>query len=461
MSRLRELRDPDSGEIIDQAVVTVYEAPDSYTGEDLVEISCHGGWLVPALTLDACLRAGARRAEAGEFTRRAFLHGKMDLVQVEAVADLIEARSRAHHRAAVTQLDRGLSARVGRLREGLVRLEAMLVHHIDFPEEDDAPVPLEGIAEEAVRLHGEMVAMLRTAPEGALLREGALTVLAGRPNVGKSSLYNALLGEERAIVTDIPGTTTDALEAAVEMGGYPFRLVDTAGMREEGGDIERLGIEVAKRFLARADLVLLCVEAGRGLDREEWAFMEGLGTVPCVLVETKADRVAGSREAGAGGFAGEGDAAMDGGLAVAGDGAGEGGGAVDEGRGGDGRGGGHRDWSRAEGRAGAVPAGHVRVSVETGEGLGELRALLPELVFSGLVQSGGEAPVLTRRRQADGLATAAGEMEAFQGAVSSGVPAELAATHLRAAGSALEEVLGVIPLDDVLDAVFRDFCVGK
>ena len=363
--------------------------------------------MVPALVLDACLRAGARRAEAGEFTRRAYLHGKMDLVQVEAVADMIEARSRAHHRAALGQLERGLSARVVGLRDGILRLEAQLVHHIDFPEEDDAPVPLDRISAGADALLAQIVAMLETAPEGALLREGALAVLAGRPNVGKSSLYNALLGEERAIVTDTPGTTRDALEATVQMGGYPFRLVDTAGMREEGEHIERLGIEVAKRYLARADLVLLCVEAGAELSEEERLFLESVSEVPCVLVETKGDL---------------------------------GGGSV--------------------GYEGPV-AGRVRVSVETGEGLGALRALLPELVFAGLVQSGGEAPVLTRRRQAEGMTVAAEEVEAFAAAVADGVPAELAATHLRAASGALEEVIGVVPLDEVLDAVFREFCVGK
>jgi len=407
VSRVCEIRDPGSEEVLDHAVVTRYEAPDSYTGEDLVEISCHGGWLVPALVLDACLRAGARRAEAGEFTRRAHLHGKMDLVQVEAVADIIEARSRAHHRAALGQLERGLSARIVALRDGLLHLEAQLVHHIDFPEEDDAPVPLEVIGEEARTLHGQIAVMLATAPEGELLREGALTVLAGRPNVGKSSLYNALLGEERAIVTEVPGTTRDALEATAQMGGYPFRLIDTAGMRDEGERIERLGIEVAKRYLARADLVLLCVEAGSELSEDERAFLEGVSTVPCVLVETKAD--------------------LDGG-------------AVD---------------------CGGPLAGRVRVSVETGEGLAALRSLLPELVFSGLVQSDGEAPILTRRRQSEGMTVAAEEVAAFGAAVQNGIPAELAATHLRTAAGALEEVIGVIPLDDVLDAVFREFCVGK
>jgi tRNA modification GTPase len=182
---LAELREPLDGALLDRALVTWFPAPASYTGEDVVELSCHGGRLVPELVLEACVRAGARRADPGEFTRRAYLHGKVDLVQAEAVADLIEARSRALHRAAMGQLERGLSGRVTALREALVRLEALLVHHIDFPEEDEPPVPRERIIDAAQGLLPGMDELLATAPGGELLREGALVVLAGRPNAGK------------------------------------------------------------------------------------------------------------------------------------------------------------------------------------------------------------------------------------------------------------------------------------
>jgi tRNA modification GTPase len=406
-----DLRSPDDGGLLDRALVTYFAAPASYTGEDVVEMSCHGGALVPELVLEACVQIGARRADPGEFTRRAYLRGKVDLVQAEAVADLIEARSRALHRAALTQLERGLSVRVSALRESIVRIEALLVHHLDFPEEDEPPVSIGRILEQADAVLAEIDGLLATAPEGELLREGALAVLAGRPNAGKSSLYNALLGEERAIVTEEPGTTRDALVATVAMGGFPFRLVDTAGMREAGERVERIGIEVTRRYLDRADVVLLCVPCGGSPTEEERAFVRSQGRVPVVWVETKADLASPSE------------------------------GGSDE-----------RELHIAD---------RVRVSVRSGEGLDGLRRLLPRLVYAGVVAASPDAPVLTRSRQRRGLEAARGEVDAFRSALAGGLPAEVAASHLRPAESALEDVLGTISTESVLDAVFAEFCVGK
>ena len=411
---LVELCDPDDASRLDRAVATYFEGPASYTGEDMVELSCHGGRLIPELVLDACLRAGARRAEPGEFTHRAYLRGKLDLLQAEAVSDLIEARSRALHRAALGQLERGLSERVAKLREGLVKLEALLAHHIDFPEEDDPPVPVERVAREASTLVSELDAMLATAPEGELLREGALAVIAGRPNAGKSSLYNSLLGEERAIVTEEPGTTRDALEATVQLGGFPFRLVDTAGLRVTDERIERLGIEVAQRFVDHANLILLCVPADEGVKDADAAFLEGVRGTPVVLVETKVDV--------------EGSTSLDAAVGLA----------------------------RSHG-----VCGHVRVSVVSGRGLDQIRQLLPELAYAAVVTASADTPILTRERHARGLGVARREIDAFRIALLEGLPAEVASTHLRPAETALEELLGVVSIDDVLDVVFREFCVGK
>jgi tRNA modification GTPase len=398
---------PESGDEADRGLATWYPGPASYTGEDMVEISGHGGRLAPLLVEGALIAAGARRAEPGEFTRRAFAEGKVDLVQAEAVSDLIAARSRARHRAALRQLEGGLSRRLGALRDSLVELEVLLAHHLDFPEEDDAPVSIERVAERAREVAEGLRRLEATAPEGELLRSGALVVLAGRPNVGKSSLFNALVGEERALVAEVPGTTRDALEVELSLGGFPFRLVDTAGLRESDEVVERMGIEVAHRFLASASAILFLAEAGRALTREEEEALEGWrgdGT-PTLRVRTKVDR------AGETGYAGRGE-------------------------------------------------GEIRLSVVSGEGLDEVRHALTGLVY-GTMAAGDEAPVLTSERQRSGVGRGRSEVEAFAAALEAGVPAEVAATHLRAAETALEETLGTISPDEVLDRLFRSFCIGK
>jgi tRNA modification GTPase len=275
-------------------------------------------------------------------------------------------------------------------------------------------------------------ALLSTAPEGELLREGALTVLAGRPNAGKSSLYNALLGVERAIVTEEPGTTRDALEATVQLGGFPFRIVDTAGLRETDSGVERLGIEYARRYLERADLILFCVPADEGVTEADALFLGGLESRPVVILETKADLapsgptpVAGVRAAGV--------------QAPGGSGAG----------------------SPGTTAAASGTARSLRVSVVDGEGLDRLRELLPELVYSSVVSAGADAPIVTRERHARALGRARAELAEFREGLQSGLPAEIAATHLRPAETALEELLGTIGVEDILDVVFREFCVGK
>ena len=424
---LRSLTKGEGGDLLDRALVTSFPRPESYTGEDMVEISCHGGWLVPRMILDACVATGARLAEPGEFTRRAVLHGKMDLVQAEAVLDLIEGRSKAQHDAALFQVERGLSRRIGELREQLVTVEAYLAHHIDFPEEDEAPVTVDRVADAAEALRDALEELLETAPEGELLREGAVTVLAGPPNSGKSSLYNALLGEERAIVTDMPGTTRDALEAVISIGGFPFRLVDTAGLRDSDDQVEELGVEVARRYLDRADLVLFCVESQADLGSAELEFLAGLGDVPTVLLRTKVDLTPRDRVSGlltSEGLASEG---------------------LDDD---------HR-----------VNAADVRESVDLsvvdGTGLGRLKEILPELVYGGLVRTGTSVPALTRARQSEAVQKARDQVVAFIEALDEGTPVAVASALLRPAETALEELLGLISTDEILDRVFREFCIGK
>ena len=252
---------PATGVPLDDALAACFPGPRSYTGEDLVELSTHGGLLVPATAVAALVAAGARPARPGEFTRRAVVNGKLDLLQAEATADLIDAGAPAQARRALQHLDRGLSTRLDELRTELLELEALIAYEIDFPDEDEGPVAPERVVRAWRAARDRIARLLDTAPEGERLREGALLVIAGRPNAGKSSLFNALLGTERAIVTEVPGTTRDAVEAHAVLEGFPFRLVDTAGLRESADRVERLGIEVSRKYLAAADLVLFCRHA--------------------------------------------------------------------------------------------------------------------------------------------------------------------------------------------------------
>lgn len=395
------VRDPRTGTLVDRALVTLFEGPASYTGEDSVEISCHGGFLSPQLVLDALCAAGASLATAGEFTRRALLNGKLDLLQAEAILDVIEARSPALHRAAIFQSEKGLSRRIEEVRSSLLRVEALVAYAIDFPEEDEPPVPPASIRAAARDALAAVDLLLSTVPRGEMLREGALVVLAGRPNSGKSSLFNALLGIERAIVTDIPGTTRDAVEATLLVDGYPFRLVDTAGLRETADVVEGLGIEVARRFLAGADLVLFCAEDSGPAEEDAEAFLAANPGLDVLVVRTKADL----------------------------------------------------------GRAGAGRGEGLRVSVLTGEGIGALKDRLREKTFG--VAAAGEPVIVTRERHARLLRDAREEIAAFIAAGETALPVEFAATHLRAAVHLLEELIGAVTPDDILGEVFGRFCVGK
>ncbi len=289
VATLATVHSPDEPEqVIDHGLVTHFPAPHSYTGEDVVEFAVHGGALVSTLVVAACVNAGARPALPGEFTERAVLHGKMDLVQAEAVADLIDARSRAAHRAAVRQLDGALSRRLTAMRDTLLQVDALLVYDMDFPEEDEAAPSRERVLAACDEAMAQVGRLLATLPAAALGREGALVVVAGPPNAGKSSLLNALVGEARVLVSEVPGTTRDAVEVLVDDTPYPLRLVDTAGLREGGDTLERLGIEVSERYVAQAHVVLACAASDAELARTV-GVVRGLTVGVVIPVLTKMD----------------------------------------------------------------------------------------------------------------------------------------------------------------------------
>lgn len=393
------------GDVLDRSLVALFPAPNSFTGDDTVEISTHGGYLVPASIIAALISSGARQALPGEFTRRAVLNGKLDILQAEAIGDLVDARSQAMQHAALGQLDGGLSRRLVQLREDLVGLESLIAYDIDFPEGDDGPVPRDKIERAIAEMIASLEALLATAPAGELIREGAVVVIAGPPNAGKSSLFNSLLGRSRAIVTEIPGTTRDALEAVVDSGKWPLRLVDTAGLRDTTDPIELLGIEVSERYLASAAVVLACADNSEGLDRTTNS-VSRKSTAPVIAVRTKTD------------------------LALR-----------------------RNDLNRDQ---------VIQVSAHTGQGLQSLLDAINNAIASKYGEAAPDFPILTRARHRQALTTALVEIRQFQEAWrEEKLPAPVASVHLRAAVHVLEELIGSVDVEDVLDRVFSSFCVGK
>jgi tRNA modification GTPase len=392
----------ENSRLIDHCLVTVFLHPDSFTGEDTVEIATHGGHYIPVRVIQACLARGARPAERGEFTRRAVLAGKLDITQAEAIGDLIDARSGAMHRAALEQLDGGLRHRIEWLRTRLLTLQSLIAYDIDFPEEDDGPIARSRIAEESGNLVKALDAMLATIPAGEMIREGATVVIAGEPNVGKSSLFNGLLGQSRAIVTEVAGTTRDAIEGFVESRAWPLRLVDTAGFRETQDTVEKMGIEVSERYLRQAHVILACGDSRNSIQRTLDA-ITGKTNGSVIQVRTKSDL------------------------------------------------GTQADASAA-----------VKVSATTGKGLEELLSTIDEQLSTTVGSAIVEAPVLMRTRHIYAIEQAREELLRFSSTwLEEHLPAPVAAVHLQSATLALESLIGAVSTDDVLDRVFSSFCVGK
>ncbi|CAN5422707.1 tRNA uridine-5-carboxymethylaminomethyl(34) synthesis GTPase MnmE [soil metagenome] len=284
------VRDSASDQIVDEVVVIPYKGPNSYTGEDLVEINCHGGQIVTSEILSLCLAHGARLARQGEFTQRAYLNGRMDLTQAEAVLDVIQAKTGLQSRFAVSALKGELGGQIERVRVSLVELLSRIVAGLDFPEEvGDMPLDdLEKIVQDAV---ADLQVLLSTARSGRFLREGLRVAIAGKPNAGKSSLLNQLLKFERAIVTDVPGTTRDSLEELLDMNGIPVLLIDTAGIRATEDQVEKIGIERTQKAIAQSDLVLLVTDVLTGWTKDDKLVLDLVADRPHIILANKVDLV--------------------------------------------------------------------------------------------------------------------------------------------------------------------------
>ncbi|HOS92979.1 MAG TPA: tRNA uridine-5-carboxymethylaminomethyl(34) synthesis GTPase MnmE [Armatimonadota bacterium] len=405
------LVDPASGRDVDEVVLTLYAPGASFTGEAMAEIGCHAGPIAVGRVIELFQRLGARPAEPGEFSKRAFLNGRLDLCQAEAICDLVRARSDEAAQAALRQLDGGLSERVRGLRDSLMGLLAEIEVTIDFPDDDLVPVTTdhaERRCEEAMRALDDL---LSRAEVGRSLREGVVVAIAGRPNVGKSSLLNGLLGRQRAIVTSEPGTTRDLIEEQITLAGIPFRLVDTAGLRAASGEVEAMGVDLALRAIETADICLVVLDASMPIEAEDRRVMDQVR-------ERCARRVGvlNKRDLPARLTAEQASAAL------------------------------------------ACSAWVHTSAIEPG-GTTELERALAELVAGGGISAEGE--LLTNARHAHLMRMARAELDSAAAAAREGVPVDLVSIRIRAAAEHLGEITGETLVPELVDRIFSTFCLGK
>ncbi len=402
------------GNPVDEVVAALYRAPHSYTGEDVVEISCHGGLFVTDAVLGVLLGAGARQAAPGEFTRRAFLNGRMDLSQAEAVAALIASGSSRAHRASLDQLNGRLAGAVGEIRDAMIALCALLEIDLDFSEEGIAVIARGDIERKVLSAKTRLEAMADTFRTGRLYRNGLSVVIAGKPNAGKSSLFNALLKDARAIVTPVPGTTRDYLEESITFSGVLFRLTDTAGLREARDPVEQEGILQSRKSIERADVILLVddLTTSNASPDELLSDMTVSPHQTAMIIRNKIDLVSGATPQ-----------------------------------------------SRAF-RSGDLEGREVLLSAATGEGV---HLVAEEL--TGLVAQSGmdthESVQITGRRHWESLTRSIASLEAGLQSLRQGATNEFVAFDLRESLTALGEITGEVTSDEVLNSVFSAFCVGK
>jgi tRNA modification GTPase len=402
--------DPESAVIIDEVLILVMKAPRSYTCEDVVEIHCHGGMVPLRRILDLTLRSGCRLAEPGEFTKRAFLNGRLDLSQAEAVMDVIRAKTDVSLRLAVNHLSGVLSGRVRAMRQELLGLIAHLEAAIDFPEEDIDEIGLAETRSGIGRLLDTVSRLLATAATGRILRDGLSTVIIGKPNVGKSSLLNALVRDERAIVTDVPGTTRDTIEEYLTVRGIPLRLVDTAGIRPTADLVERIGVERARDMTSQADLIILMLDRSLPLSDEDREVFSLLAERTAIIIINKTDLPA--------------------------------------------------VWDRAAISELAKEHSILEVSVRAGTGLDNVEDEIVRLVYSGQLET-GEAAFITNVRHANVLRAVQSHLQAANSAIDTGLPIDCAVIDLRSAWETLGMISGDTVGEDIIDEIFSRFCIGK
>lgn len=402
--------DPANGEPVEEVLVTVMRAPRTFTREDVVEVSCHGGIVAVQKVLELLLESGARLAEPGEFTKRAFLNGRIDLAQAEAVMDLIRSKTDRAMKVALNQVEGKLSALIRELRQHLIEAMAHIEVTLDYPEHDVEEVTQSFLFQKCEEVKGRIERLLATAQQGKILREGLSTAIVGRPNVGKSSLLNRLVQEEKAIVTDVAGTTRDVVEEFVNVRGVPLKLLDTAGIRETDDIVEKIGVEKSKRLLQQADFVLLVLNYNEELTQDDYEIMDMLRDMNVIIVINKTDLP--------------------------------------------------QKINLDEVRSRLPKRPVILTSVKEEEGIAQLEEAIAQLFFSGRIQQ-GDFTYVSNARHIHLLRQAHKAVEDAMAAIQAGMPVDMVQIDIKRAWELLGEVIGESVGEDLIDQIFSQFCLGK
>lgn len=401
--------DLEKKEIVDEVILSYMKAPSSYTGENVVEINCHGGVVSTNSVLNEIIKSGARLAEPGEFTKRAFLNGRIDLSQAEAVMDIITAKTELSMKSAMLQRNGGLSREIDELRKYLLNVLALIEYAVDFTEDDEDIIDdnlnfqiKDGIEKTVLKIKG----LLSNADEGKIIRDGLNVVIIGKPNVGKSSLLNALLKEKRAIVTDVPGTTRDVIEEYVNLDGIPIRITDTAGIRETEDIVEKIGVEKSKEKIEEADLIILMLDTSREIDDEDKAIIDKIKNRKYIVLLNKID--------------------LD--MKIS-----------------------QEIISNLDNK--------IDISAKTGKGIDDLKNMIKNLFFNGEINS--ESLIISNTRHKQALYRSLENSETALSKVKANEYLDLISIYITAAMKALGEITGNELEEDLLNKIFSEFCVGK
>ncbi len=400
----------DGDEVIDEVLLAYMKGPHSYTAEDVVEINCHGGFISVKKILELCFKKGARMAEAGEFTKRAFLNGRIDLSQAEAIIDIINAKTDKSHELAQEQLEGNLSKKIRGLRDKIREILAQVEVAIDYPEEDIEFITYKQLIDKTEAVKSEIVNMYKTADTGKILREGLKTAILGKPNVGKSSLMNSILGENRAIVTDIPGTTRDVIEEFVNIKGIALKIVDTAGIRQTDDLVEKIGVEKSLKHMKSSDLTLVVLDTSRELEDEDIEILENIDRKKSLVLLNKID------------------------LEL------------------------KLDLERLKDYVDSDNI--INISALKSQGIDLLHDKIEEMVFSGEISNTDEV-MISNSRHKDAIYKAMNSLEDAVRALSDKMPYDFIEVDLRDAWEVLGQINGDTVNEDLLDTIFSNFCIGK